>query len=44
MGPLLQPVQVRLDGFPSLQCTAQLGVVKGYFLSIYSLIGMQETK
>ena len=30
MGPLLQPVQVPLDGFPSLQCvnsTAQLGVV-----------------
>ena len=30
MGPLLQPVQVPLDGFPSFQCidyTAQLGVV-----------------
>ena len=29
MGPLLQPVQVPLDGFPSLQridCTAQLAV------------------
>ena len=31
MGPLLQPVQVPLDGFPSLQCidcTAQLGVIR----------------
>ena len=30
MGPLLQPVQIPLDGFPSFQCidcTAQLGVV-----------------
>jgi len=30
VGPLLQPVQVPLDGFPSLQCincTTQLGVV-----------------
>ena len=30
MGPLLQPVQVTLDGFPSFQhidCTAQLGVI-----------------
>ena len=30
MGPLLQPVQVPLDVFPSLQCdncTAQLGVI-----------------
>ena len=30
MGPLLQPVQVPLDGFPSLQyidCTTQLGVI-----------------
>jgi len=31
MGPLLQPVQVPLDGFPSFQCidcTTQLGVMK----------------
>ena len=30
MGPLLQPLQVPLDGFPSLQCidcTAHVGVV-----------------
>ena len=30
MGPLLKPVQVPLDGFPSFQCidcTAQFGVV-----------------
>ena len=30
MGPLLQPVQVPLDGFPSFQCidcTTQLGVI-----------------
>ena len=30
MGPLLQPVQVPLDGLPSFQridCTAQLGVI-----------------
>ena len=30
MGPLLQPAQVPLDGFPSLQCidcTTQLGVI-----------------
>ena len=31
MGPLLQSVQVPLDGFPSFQridCTAQLGVIR----------------
>ena len=31
MGPLLQPAQVPLDGFPSFQridCTAQLGVIR----------------
>ena len=31
MGPLLQPVQVSLGGFPSFQCidcTAQLGVIR----------------
>ena len=31
MGPLLQPVQVPLDDFPSFQridCTAQLGVIR----------------
>ena len=31
MGPLLQPVQVSLDGFPSFQCincTTQLGVIR----------------
>ena len=33
MGPLLQPVQVPLDGFPSFQrinCTAQLGVIRKF--------------
>ena len=45
MGPLLQPVQVPLDGFPSLQCidcTAQLGVIhklaKGTVDAIISVI------
>jgi len=36
MGPLLQPVQVPLDGFPSFQpidCTTQLGVITSSFLS-----------
>ena len=31
MGPLLQPVQITLDGFPSFQridCTAQLGIIR----------------
>ena len=31
MGPVLQPVQVPLDGFPSFQrigCTTQLGVIR----------------
>ena len=33
MGLLLQPVQVPLDSFPSLQCidcTAQLGVIRKF--------------
>ena len=45
MGPLLQPVQVPLDGFPSFQCidcTTQLGVIcklaEGALDAIYVIV------
>ena len=42
IGPLLQPVQVPLDGFPSFQrinCTTQLGVNMCLYLHSHTFLG-----